>query len=294
MPIAHLPERSVLKIAGDDARGFLHNLLTCDVEAVTPLKPGFGALLTPQGKIIADMFVVELTPEDGGGFLLDVNSGPAPELMRKLGLFKLRSKVTLADISHAVAVLAMWKTDRPATQEALIYDDPRLPEMGQRAIVPQENADETATVEALAWHAHRIALGVPDGGKDFAYGDAYPHEALMDQLNGVSFTKGCYVGQEVVSRMQHRGTGRTRIIPVRFEHGFSPEWGVVAMSADKPLGMVGSSAQGRGLAMLRLDRVADALAAGQPMLGGGLPFVPERESWMSFDVPGTAISGAAP
>ena len=286
MPIAMLPERSVIKVAGEDARHFLHNLLTCDVLALIPGQAGFGALLTPQGKIIADMFVIALDEDDGGGFLLDVNAGPAPELLRRLGLFRLRSKLAMADISDAVAVLALWGDGGMDAPEALVIADPRLAAMGHRVIVPKDSALGIVNTTPQSYHEHRIALGVPDGGKDFAYGDAYPHEALMDQLNGVSSTKGCYVGQEVVSRMQHRGTGRTRIIPVRFENGFSPEWGVIAMAGGKPLGQVGSSAHGRGLAMLRLDRVADAMASGHPMLGGGLAFTPEKESWMDFEVPG--------
>ena len=287
MPVAMLNERKVLKIAGEDAAHFLHNLLTCDVEAITPEKPGFGALLTPQGKIIADMFVIALSQDDGGGFLLDVNAGPAPEVLRKLSLFRLRSKVTISDISDGVSVLALWGGDKLKSDVALVIADPRLAAMGFRAIVPGDEMLRHINTTPQSYHDHRIALGVPDGGKDFAYGDAFPHEALMDQLHGVSFSKGCYVGQEVVSRMQHRGTARTRIIPVRFHDGFSPEWGVVAMAGDKPLGLVGSSAHGRGLAMLRLDRVGDAIAAGQTMLGGGIPFMPERESWMDFPVPGT-------
>jgi tRNA-modifying protein YgfZ len=288
MPTALLPERVVVSVTGEDARAFLHNLLTCDVEALTPETPGFGALLTPQGKIIADMGVVALPDEDGGGFLLDVNAGPAPELMRKLTLFKLRSKVVIAERSPALAVLAIWGGGSVPAGDAVLYADPRLPALGQRAILPAAEAAALATAPASAFHARRIALGVPDGGKDFAYGDAYPHEALMDQLHGVSFTKGCYVGQEVVSRMQHRGTARTRIVPVRFEHGFAPEWGVEAEAGGVPLGRVGSCADGRGLALLRLDRVAEALAAGRTLRGGGLAFMPERESWMTFDVPGAA------
>ena len=119
------------------------------------------------------------------------------------------------------------------------------------------------------YEAHRIALGVPRGGLDFIYGDAFPHEADMDQLDGVDFDKGCYVGQEVVSRMEHRGTARNRIVPVAAD-GFAPDAGVPVMAGDKQVGMMGSAAGGRGLAMLRLDRVADALAAGTPLIAGGI------------------------
>ncbi|MGL4727198.1 MAG: YgfZ/GcvT domain-containing protein [Bosea sp. (in: a-proteobacteria)] len=286
MRAALLPERFLIRIAGEDATHFLHNLLTCDVEAIQPEAAGFGALLTPQGKIIADMFVVGVPAADGGGYILDVNAGPAPALMQKLKLYRLRARVEISDISADAHVLVVWGDDDFEEEEALVYVDPRLTALGRRAIVPADTAPALINSTASDYHAHRIQLGVPDGGKDFAYGDAFPHEALMDQLHGVSFTKGCYIGQEVVSRMQHKGTGRTRIIPVRFPEGIAPDWGVPAMWGDLPLGQIGSSANARGLAMLRLDRLADCLAAGSAPTGGGLPFRPERESWMSFEVPG--------
>jgi folate-binding protein YgfZ len=286
MPIAMLPERVLIRISGENATHFLHNLLTCDVEAIQPEGAGFGALLTPQGKIIADMFVIRVPEEDGGGFILDVNIGPAPALLQKLRVYRLRAKVEIAELGPAAQVLAMWDEEEFAGEDALVYVDPRLPAMGRRAVVPAETAAAHADATSLDYHVHRIGLCVPDGGKDFAYGDAYPHEALMDLLGGVSFTKGCYIGQEVVSRMQHKGTSRTRIIPVRFPGGLAPDWGVAAMWGDLPLGTVGSSANARGIAMLRLDRLADCLAAGASPTGGGLAFKPERESWMPFAVPG--------
>jgi folate-binding protein YgfZ len=124
-------------------------------------------------------------------------------------------------------------------------------------------------VDAAAYEAHRIALGVPRGGLDFTYSDAFPHETNMDRLSGVDFDKGCYVGQEVVSRMQHRGTARTRSVKVLLED-FSPEPGVSVMAGDKPVGTMGSSAKGKGIALVRIDRVADALDAGQALTAGGL------------------------
>jgi folate-binding protein YgfZ len=286
MPIAPIAERVLIRVSGEDATHFLHNLLTCDVEAIQPEGAGFGALLTPQGKIIADMFVIRLPDEDGGGFILDVNIGPAPALLQKLKLYRLRAKVEITELGAAAQVLALWEDESFAAEEALIFVDPRLPAMGRRAIVPAEAAAANVDAAGLDYHIHRIGLGVPDGGKDFAYGDAYPHETLMDLLGGVSFTKGCYIGQEVVSRMQHKGTSRTRIIPVSFPGGLAPDWGVAAMWGDLPLGTVGSSANARGLAMLRLDRLADCLAAGATPTGGGLAFRPGRESWMPFAVPG--------
>ena len=144
-----------------------------------------------------------------------------------------------------------------------------------------------------AYHAHRIALGVPEGGKDFLFNDTFPHEALMDQLNGIDFDKGCYIGQEVVSRMQHRGTARTRIVPVVYEDGFTAEpWSEVT-AGERRLGKVGTGANGRGLVMIRLDRAADALAAGETIRAGGMPVRIEKPGFIGFPFPGEAATPAA-
>src|SRR6202008_1440065 len=170
------------------------------------------------------------------------------------------------------------------TEYGLCYGDPRLPALGTRCLIPptltnEAAADFSATlVDAAAYEAHRIVLGVPRGGFDFIYGDAFPHETDMDQLRGVDFAKGCFVGQEVVSRIEHRGTARTRVVPVAFD-GFAPEAGTPVSAGDKAVGTLGSSAQGRGLAMLRLDRAADALAAGAPFVSGGIEMRLVKPTW---------------
>ena len=153
-------------------------------------------------------------------------------------------------------------------------------------LISDAAADLGATlVEASEYDAHRIALGAPRGGLDFQYGDAFPHEADMDQLNGVDFQKGCYVGQEVVSRVEHRGTARKRVVPVTFED-FAPEAGVRVMVGETEVGVMGSSARGRGLAMLHLGRIGDALAAGQPIICGGIALTPAKPVWARFAWPG--------
>src|SRR5262249_12933859 len=162
------------------------------------------------------------------------------------------------------------------TDYGLVYPDPRLPALGLRVMIPphlvKDAADDLgATLTDFAdYETHRIALGIPRGGVDFQYGDAFPPESDMDQLNGHDFAHGCYVGQEVVSRMEHRGTARTRVVPVAYE-GFAPEAGVAVTAGDKGVGTMGSSSAGRGLAMLRLDRVADARAGRPPPAPRGLP-----------------------
>ncbi len=142
-------------------------------------------------------------------------------------------------------------------------------------------------VEAADYEAHRIALGVPRGGLDFVYGDAFPHETDMDQLAGVDFDKGCFVGQEVVSRIEHRGIARTRVVPVRYD-GFAPDAGVPVSAGEKSVGTLGSTAHGHGLAMLRLDRAADALASGAPLVAGGIEMRLVKPAWARFAFPGDA------
>lgn len=294
MKAALLPERGVVKVAGEDARTFLNGLLTSDIAKVTPQRAAYAALLTPQGKIMVDMIVAEAPAEDGGGFFLDSPRALCLTLVERLNFYKLRAKVIAEDLSEILGVMTIW--DGVAeTEYGLCYADPRLPKLGMRCMLPPHLAADAAAdlgatlVDASEYEVHRITLGAPRGGLDFNYNDAFPHEADMDQLNGVDFEKGCYVGQEVVSRVEHRGTARKRVVPVAFED-FAAEAGVAVKAGDMDIGVMGTSARGsgRGLAMLRLDRVADALAAGTPLMSGGMPLRPVKPAWARFDWPGEA------
>lgn len=294
MATAHLKDRGVVRVAGPDAKAFLDGLLTCDLDRVTPDAARLGALLSPQGKILFDFVVFQAPEEAGGGYMLDTLAAFAPDLVKRLGFYRLRAKVEVSDRSEALAVVAGWRSaPRPPEDAGVSAPDPRLGALGWRAIVAAEDAGEFATGSAEAYHAYRIALGVPEAGKDFLLTDAFPHEALMDQLHGVDFDKGCYVGQEVVSRMQHRGTARTRVVPLMYPGGFAPEPGVDVTAGGKALGRTGTSAAGRGLAMIRLDRAADALAEGHEILAGGLPARLDKPDWITFPFPGEAATPAA-
>ncbi len=272
MKSAFLPDRSVVKVAGEDARNFLNGLITTDLDRLKPGLGRFGALLTPQGKIIVDFLITEAPAGHGGGFLIDCPKALAEGLATKLKFYKLRAKVTVENLD--LGVLAAWD-GQLAAQPDLAFADPRNDALGTRILIPEDLKQKLSDligaelVDAAAYEAHRIALGVPRGGLDFMYSDAFPHETNMDRLAGVDFDKGCYVGQEVVSRMQHRGTARTRSVKVLLDD-LSPEAGVSVMAGDKPVGTMGSSAQGKGIALVRIDRVADALDAGQPLTAGGL------------------------
>jgi len=292
MKAALLPDRGVVKVAGEDARKFLNGLLTTDIAKVTPERASFSALLTPQGKIMVDMIVVEAAAEDGGGFFLDCPRALGKMLVDRLNFYKLRAKVIVEDLSEVLGVIAMWD-GAGETEYGLCYADPRLPALGSRCMLPPHLAAEAASdlgaalVQASEYEAHRITLGAPRGGLDFNYSDAFPHEADMDQLNGIDFEKGCYVGQEVVSRVEHRGIARKRVVPVAFQD-FAAEIGVAIKAGEMDIGVMGSSVRGsgRGLAMLRLDRAAEALVAGKPLMSGGMPLSIVRPDWAQFDWPG--------
>jgi folate-binding protein YgfZ len=292
MKAALLFDRGVIKVVGDDARKFLHGLVTADVLSLAPGTARFCALLTPQGKIVADFFVAEAPQAEGGGFFLDIPRALAITLVEKLNLYKLRAKLLIEDLSDILGVVAVWDGDATtkdcATKQGLTYADPRLPALGFRVMIPPHRAAAAASelgaalVSAEDFEAHRIALGVPRGGLDFAYGDAFPHEADMDQLGGVDFAKGCFIGQEVVSRIEHRGTARTRAVALRYE-GATPESGAPITAGERQIGTMGSAARGRGIALVRLDRVAEAEQAA--LAAGGIPIRLIKPDWARFSFP---------
>jgi tRNA-modifying protein YgfZ len=274
MKAAFLPDRGVVKVSGETARDFLNGLVTTDVARLQPGLGRFGALLTPQGKITVDFLVTEAPAGHGGGFLIDCPKPLAQALATKLTFYRLRAKVEIQNLSDSMGVLAAWDGE-PAVRPDLTFTDPRNPRLGLRIFVPAELAQKAADligadmVDSSVYEAHRIALGVPRGGLDFIYGDAFPHETNMDRLAGVDFDKGCYVGQEVVSRMQHRGTARTRTVRLDLD-GPAPEPGSAISAGDKQVGTMGSAADGHALALIRIDRAGEALEAGTSLAAGGV------------------------
>ena len=252
MPIVHLSDRALVRVAGEEARAFLQGLVTCDMDQVSPGHAGFGALLSPQGKILFDFLIVETD-----GFLIDAPASLAADLAKRLGFYKLRAHVTVAPEPDR-AVLALWPPADTLPADAIVFADPRAASLGQRAVVAASDAERLAGAPMDAYEAHRIAAGIPKGGADFVYGDAFPHEANMDLIHGVSFEKGCYVGQEVVSRTQHRGIARKRILSVTSEGNIAP--GSEISAGGIALGTVGSVQGTHGLATIRIDRLSEAQA----------------------------------
>ena len=266
MKAAFLEDRGVVSVGGEDAERFLQGLLTNDVERLEPGEARYAGLLTPQGKILFDMLVVRVAAD---AFLLDCAASQAADLAKRLGFYKLRAKVLIADESAGRAVVAFWGGPPHFPPGAAAYVDPRESRLGSRAILPRAAAETIGTAEAAAYEALRIAAGAPKGGVDFVYGDVFPSDADFDLLNGVDFHKGCYVGQEVVSRMKHRGTGRKRVARVRLG-GDAPEPGASILDGELPVGTLGSTSGREALAMLRLDRVEEARAAGRPLTAAGV------------------------
>jgi tRNA-modifying protein YgfZ len=265
---AMLDDRGVVSVSGADATAFLQGLLTNDVERLGPSEARYAALLTPQGKILFDMIAVR-APGEEPSYLIECSATQAADLAKRLGFYKLRAKVAVADVSADRAVVAFWGAKPATVAEGVLYADPRDPRLGWRGILPRPIAAAIGSEHVSEYEGLRIAVGAPKGGLDFAYADAFPHDANFDLLHGVDFDKGCYVGQEVVSRMKHRGTARKRIARVKLS-GPAPAPGTPVMDGQLAVGALGSSSGREALALLRLDRAEEAMAAGRTLRAGGI------------------------
>lgn len=286
--VAVLEDRGVVSVTGPDAEKLLAGLITNDMTLLADAPALYAALLTPQGKILFDFLVVKTE----GGFLLDTVRDKAGELVKRISMYKLRADVQIRDVSADFVVAAAWgeaPLSPGGAAGAHVFADPRLPALGDRIVAEARSADAALaaiggnSVSSAAYHAHRIVLGVPEGGRDFAYGDTFPHEALLDQLHGVSFTKGCFVGQEVVSRMQHRTSVRKRVVPVLADQAL-PAGPLPVLAGKAEIGRLGSVAGARGLALLRLDRVAEARRDGIALVAGGVALRVELPAFATFKI----------
>lgn len=275
MPSVFLDNRSLITVKGPEAAHFLHNLVTTDIAGLQPGVLTPGALLTPQGKILFD-FLVSRSGDDA--FRLDCMAASASDFARRLMLYKLRSKVDLSVEEQAEASVS-WDMDPPG--EDSLRDSRFAGVDVWRHYGAPEGGDD-----AGAWTALRIAHGVAEAGVDYEEGDAFPHDAGLDQTGGVSFRKGCFVGQEVVSRMQHRGTARKRTILVRTASGEDlPQPGTEVLAGGKTVGTLTSVAGNRGLAMIRLDRAAPSVAASETILAGSTAIVLSLQEWSKLEWP---------
>jgi tRNA-modifying protein YgfZ len=290
MPVAHLDDRVAVRIAGPDAMTLLQNVVTNDMDGVDSHGSGYGALLTPQGKILWD-FVLH---KQGDDFAADVRAGEAEAFAKRLTLYRLRAKVEIS-VAPELSVFAAWElgvrnpSPSPSPQgggEAA--SDPRLAALGKRWVASKGSV--AADASSAAWHGHRIALAIPEGGIDFVFGDAFPFDAGMDSLHGVAFDKGCYIGQEVVSRMRHRGTARRRIVALHAK-GKLPEPGAEIVAGERPLGRLGSSSGEKGIGLVRLDRLRAALDEHLPVRAGPEEVAVALPVWATYGWP--AATGAS-
>ncbi|MEJ1969892.1 MAG: hypothetical protein WDN03_14840 [Rhizomicrobium sp.] len=267
MPIVHLEDRAVLAVTGQDARSFLQGLITNDIERLAPGRGVYAALLTPQGKILFDFFLVE----GDGAILIDCLASARDALLKRLSMYRLRAKIVL-EPRDQLAVLAEWDGDE--ARYAIAYPDPRVAALGKRAIVAKGEM-HAGLADAALYHAHRLAMGVPEAA-DFGSDRMFALDADLDELHAVDFTKGCYVGQELTARMKHRGTARKRLLAVA---GEAPLAAGTALSANgKDIGEIASAYGMQGFALIRLDRLDEA--GGAPVTSGSSPVGLTRPLWL--------------
>ena len=263
--MAHrLKDRAIIALSGADTRTLLQGIVTNNVDAATPGKPVYAALLTPQGKILFDFLIVD---DGAGNLLLDCLASAREALMKRLTLYRLRAKVEIKPRDD-LAVFASWDgTPLPGAA----FDDPRLLALGKRSVAPMADGSD-------GYLAHRLALGIPEG-PDFGSDKTFALDAGLDELHGVAFDKGCYVGQELTARMKHRGTARKRILPVESTDKSALTVGADLRAGGHSIGEVVSVYDSRGFALVRLDRLEDAGAA--PIDAAGVMVRMTKPDWLS-------------
>jgi folate-binding protein YgfZ len=285
-----LADRAVLEVAGADRRSFLQGLISNDIEKVTPHRAIHSALLTAQGKYLHDFFVAEL----GDAFYLDGEAARLADLKRRLGLYKLRAKVTIGEAGERFAVGAAvgagaleslgLENERGEAEPfagGVAYVDPRLAALGARVLLPRAAGVEPlaakgfVAADGAAYDRLRLSLGVPDGSRDLEVEKAILLEAGFDELAGVDWQKGCYVGQELTARTKYRGLIKKRLLPVAVE-GPMPPPGTPVMQGEREAGEMRSGRDGLGLALLRLD------ALDGPLTAGAARVTPRKPAWARF------------
>ena len=279
----HIPlaERGILAISGEPARDFLQGLITNDVQKASPSRAIYAALLTPQGKFLHDFFIVEHKDR----FLLDCSAERMPDLIKRLTMYRMRLKLDITDESDkwdVGAMLPVGEMDAPGTAktrfDGVSYVDPRHAGLGERTIRLVDEDDTFPTDIAQQdknradYEAIRIALGIPDSGKDLIADKSMPLESGFDELQGVDFEKGCYVGQEVTARMKHRNLVKKRLFPVAIDGDVTA--GAIVKSDEVDAGEIRSVINGRGIALLRLD-----LAVKGGLMAEGAAITPEKPDW---------------
>ena len=264
----HLKDRAIIALEGGEARAFLQGLVTNDVSQLAPGRALYAALLTPQGKILFDFLVAE----GDGAVLLDCAADHADALLKRLTMYRLRAKVGIALRPQLSVYVGL--SGRPA-ERGITFPDPRLPALGPRTIGAIAEMPDFLEGSA-AYHAERVALGVPEGS-DFGSDKIFALDAGLDELQGVNFGKGCYVGQELTARMKHRGTARKRVLGIRADTPL-PSPGTAVMSETTEIGEILSVYGSAGFALMRLDRLDEAKA---PLTADNMPVIASKPQWLT-------------
>lgn len=275
MPTIHLPARALIEIAGPQAEHFLQNVLTNDFSTLQAGDARTGALLTPQGKILFD-FLVSRSGTDG--FLLECRADIADDFIKRLTLYRLRAKAEISKRPQDVVAVS-WNSDSTDLADRCFPDEAAV--RRHYGLLPPEDASR------IDWDRLRITHAVPESGTDYTLGDAFPHEVLFDQNDGVGLTKGCYVGQEVVSRMHHRGTARRRLLIAHSQTAL-PAPGTTIEAGGRPLGTLGTVVGSDALAIARIDRVKEAMDAGTAITASGTALELTIPQWARFSFPENA------
>jgi len=281
-------DRGVLAVAGEDRVAFLQGLVSNDVARVAPGRAIYTALLTAQGRYLHDFFIAA----HNDALLIEVERARLPDLLKKLSLYKLRSKVTLKDASDEWRVALVWGDGAQPFDlaEGAVFADPRLSALGVRAILPAANAEALLQAKGFQpgqraeYDALRLKLGVPDGARDLPIEKAMLLENGFDELNGIDWNKGCYMGQELTARTKYRGLVRKRLLPVAIE-GEPPPYGTPVTLDGKDAGEMRSGHDGRALALLRVEMVRQAQAQNRPLEAAGAALRPEVPSWVKLPEP---------
>jgi folate-binding protein YgfZ len=275
--IATLEHHAVIAVEGEDRVSFLQGLVSQDVTKAEPGRALWSALLTPQGKWLAEFFIMT----DGERLLLDVEAENRDELIKRLSRFRLRAKVSVLPADYVVH--AAWGGPAPAVSDGLVAEDVRLPQAGFRIL---SRAGLAANATLGEWDAHRIALGLPDGARDLEREKTVLLEAGFDELGGISWTKGCYMGQELTARTRYRGLLKRRLVPVAID-GPAPAPGTIVMTAEgRDVGTMRSAEGAQGLALLRLEVLGGAAA----LTAGDARLKPQVPAWMKLPEPAPSAS----
>jgi folate-binding protein YgfZ len=279
MPAVFLKDRSLIAVGGPEAEAFLQNLITTDIVSLGEDEARPGALLTPQGKILFDFMIWR----DGDGFVIETDASQREALLKRLTMYRLRAPVTLTPVAED-GVTISWGEEAGAG-----IKDSRFAKAGVTVL---RRAGHHGSHNATLYDALRIEHGIVTSGPDYALQDAFPHDVLMDFNGGLSFKKGCYVGQEVVSRMHHRGTARRRVVTVSAGAAL-PASGTEITANGKPVGTLGSVEGTNGLAIVRIDRAGEAMASGTPLLAGDVSVTLSLPAWSGLSFPTSSDEASA-